>query len=63
MSNKQSKKGLPWLGLALIAMLCLLAIRLPATAQTPLHYTELEFTPPLSNILLSGLKSRESATD
>ncbi len=43
MSNKQSKKGLPWLGLALVALLCLLAVRLPATAQTPLHYTELEF--------------------
>ena len=51
MNNKQSKKGLLWLGLALIAILCLLAIRTPTTAPTPLHYTELEF-PPLPEVQL-----------
>ncbi|MGF1540225.1 MAG: M16 family metallopeptidase [Pleurocapsa sp.] len=51
MSKKQSQQGFPWLGLVLIAILCLLVIRMPATAQAPLHYTELEF-PPLPEIQL-----------
>ncbi len=51
MSKKQSKQGFLWLGLALIAILCLLIMRMPVTAQTPLHYTELEF-PPLPEVQL-----------
>jgi zinc protease len=51
MSQKQSKQGFLWLSLALIAILCLLVMRLPAVAQTPLHYSELEF-PPLPEVQL-----------
>lgn len=51
MSNKNSKKGLLWVSLALIAILFLLTTRIPLNAQTPLHYTELEF-PPLPEVEL-----------
>ena len=55
MSNNKPRKILSWLGLGLIAVLLLFAIRFPATAQTPLHYTELEF-PSLPEIELPEYK-------
>ncbi|MEL4895232.1 M16 family metallopeptidase [Crocosphaera sp. Alani8] len=44
-------KGFRWLGLILISTLLVLIFRLPAAAQTPKHYTELEF-PPLPEVSL-----------
>ncbi|ACB51641.1 processing protease [Crocosphaera subtropica ATCC 51142] len=44
-------KRFRWLGLVLITTLLVLIFRLPAVAQTPRHYTELEF-PPLPDISL-----------
>ena len=38
-----AKKLFPWLSLALLTILLLFTIRLPAVADTPKHYTELEF--------------------
>ena len=46
MSKKQPKKLINWLNLGIITVLFLCLIRLPAIAQTPKHYTELEFSPP-----------------
>ena len=40
-----SKKLLSWLSLALLTVLLSFTIRLPAVADTPKHYTELEFSP------------------
>ncbi|MDJ0845999.1 M16 family metallopeptidase [Crocosphaera sp.] len=44
-------KRLRWLGLIVITTLLVLIFRLPAVAQTPQHYTDLEF-PPLPDISL-----------
>ncbi|MEM8777557.1 MAG: pitrilysin family protein [Cyanobacteria bacterium P01_G01_bin.49] len=44
-------KRFRWFGLLLIATLLVLIFRFPAIAQTPLHYTELEF-PPLEEITI-----------
>ncbi|MDJ0600178.1 MAG: pitrilysin family protein [Crocosphaera sp.] len=44
-------KRFRWLGLIVISTLLVLLFRLPAVAQTPKHYTELEF-PPLPEISL-----------
>ncbi|MDJ0658130.1 MAG: pitrilysin family protein [Crocosphaera sp.] len=44
-------KRFRWLGLIVITTLLVLIFRLPAVAQTPKHYTELEF-PPLPEISL-----------
>ncbi|EAZ89406.1 M16 family metallopeptidase [Crocosphaera chwakensis] len=44
-----SIKRFRWLGLIVITTLLVLIFRLPAVAQTPRHYTELEF-PPLPEI-------------
>lgn len=38
-------KQFRWLGLIVISALLILIFRLPAIAQTPRHYTELEFPP------------------
>ncbi|MDJ0631677.1 MAG: pitrilysin family protein [Xenococcaceae cyanobacterium MO_188.B29] len=46
MSKSKSKKIINWLNLGIITVLALFFLRLPATAQTPKHYTELEFSPP-----------------
>ncbi|WP_107669275.1 pitrilysin family protein [Cyanothece sp. BG0011] len=46
-----SIKRFRWLGLVVITTLLVLIFRLPAVAQTPRHYTELEF-PPLPEISL-----------
>ena len=46
MSKSKSKKLINWLNLGIITVLALFLLRLPATAQTPKHYTELEFSPP-----------------
>ena len=46
-----SKKLFSWLSLALFTILLTFTIRLPAIADTPKHYTELEF-PPLQEIQL-----------
>ena len=46
MSKSKSKKIINWLNLGIITVLSLFLLRLPATAQTPKHYTELEFSPP-----------------
>jgi zinc protease len=51
MNEHQSKKIIGWFSLSLISILLLLTIRLPATALTPKHYTELEF-PSLPEIQL-----------
>ncbi len=40
-----SKKLLSWLGLALLTVVLSFTVRLTATADTPKHYTELEFEP------------------
>ena len=40
-----SKKLLSWLSLALLTILLSFTIRFPAIADTPKHYTELEFSP------------------
>ncbi len=44
-------KQFRWLGLIFISALLILIFRLPAIAQTPRHYTELEF-PPLPEVSL-----------
>ncbi len=44
-------KRFRWLGLIIISTLLVLIFRLPAVAQTPKHYNELEF-PPLAEISL-----------
>ncbi|GAB4235230.1 MAG: pitrilysin family protein [Stanieria sp.] len=46
MTRNQPKKIINWLGLGLITVILMLVVRLPATAETPKHYTELEFAPP-----------------
>lgn len=38
-------KRFKWLGLVIVAIALVFVYRLPAVAQTPLHYTELEFSP------------------
>jgi zinc protease len=39
------KKRFKWLGLVIVAIALVFVYRLPAIAQTPLHYTELKFSP------------------
>ncbi len=56
MTNRQSlihnrTKTLRWVGLLVMTMLLVVAFRLPASADTARHYTELEF-PPLPEIQL-----------
>jgi zinc protease len=46
MSKERSKKIISRLGLGLIAVFLLSLLRLPATAEVPKHYTELELPPP-----------------
>ena len=46
MRTNKPKKLINWLSLGIMAVLLLFLLRLPATAQTPKHYTELEFAPP-----------------
>ncbi len=40
-----SKKLFSWLSLVILTVLLSFTIRLPANADTPKHYTELEFSP------------------
>lgn len=46
MKKNRSKKLIKWLSLGIIACFFLFLLRLPATAETPKHYTELEFAAP-----------------
>ena len=46
MSKNQPRKIISWLSLGLVTVLLLLFLRVPATAETPKHYTELEFGSP-----------------
>ena len=46
MSKNKPKKIINWLNLGIITVLLLFLLRLPAIAQTPKHYTQLEFSPP-----------------
>ena len=46
MSKNQSTKIINWLSIGIVTVLCLFFLRLPVTAQTPKHYTELEFSSP-----------------
>lgn len=51
MAQLSAIKQFRWLGLIIITVLVILIFRLPAIAQTPRHYTELEF-PPLPELSL-----------
>ena len=46
MPKNKPNKLINWLSLGIMAVLLLFLLRLPATAQTTKHYTELEFSPP-----------------
>ncbi|MGK7949651.1 MAG: M16 family metallopeptidase [Xenococcaceae cyanobacterium] len=46
MKKNRFKKLIKWLNLGIIACFFLFLLRLPATAETPKHYTELEFAAP-----------------
>ncbi len=46
MKKNRLKKLIKWLNLGIIACFFLFLLRLPATAETPKHYTELEFAAP-----------------
>ena len=46
MSKNQPRKIINWLSWGLVTVLLLFILRLPATAETPKHYTELEFSSP-----------------
>ena len=51
MNKNRFKRIISWLGLAFITCGIILTIDIPANADTPLHYTELEF-PPLPKVEL-----------
>ena len=51
MTENMYKKVFTWLGLTLLTTMLVLAANLPAKAQTPKHYTDLNF-PPLPEVTL-----------